>query len=267
MQLVINADDFAFNKNISEAICECFRRSLITQTTVMVNMPFFEHSIKMAKSNRFYEAVGLHLNLTYGVPLTENIKQCPIFCNPDGSFSARFHTSLIGRIWLSKFEREAVRKEIVAQMTRYLDAGFRLMHIDSHHHSHTDLSIVSIIVSMAEKLGFRSIRLSRNFCINGIVKRSYKILVNRCLARSHLKTCDYFVGGVSSIENSIRTISAGEGVFELMVHPRYGYTDVSGNTVSPCDLYDFKTPIKSLENAVHIMRMCGAKFISYSDIQ
>ena len=266
MRMIINADDFALRESVSLAICECFRRHLITQTTVMVNMPFFPQSVVMAKEEGFFDRIGLHLNLTYGFPLTTTIRKSRLLCNPDGSFSGCFHLSYLHRLWLPRSERLLVAEEVEAQMERYVNAGFPLMHLDSHHHSHTDDSVTKIVLPLAERFGFRSIRLSRNLNINSMAKRLYKRIVNRRLKQSPLATCDYFAGCVSDVARALSVSIPESSTWELMVHPRYEMID--GKYVIRNDnLFDFRTPIDVFEKLVYKLREMNVELISFRDVQ
>ena len=266
MRVIINADDFALRESVSLAICECFRRRLITQTTVMVNMPFFQQAVELAKRQGIFDRIGLHLNLTFGFPLTDDIKRSRLFCDPEGRFSARFHLSRFYRLWLPQFERMAVAKEIKAQMSRYVETGFPLMHLDSHHHSHTDIAITKIVIPLAEHFGFKTVRLSRNLAIGSFLKRLYKKVVNRRFRRSALKTGDYFAGGVSDTGRVQLTEMPDATCMEVMSHPRYEM--INGEYVVADDnLYDFKTPISVLEDQVARMRQAGIEFITFGELR
>ena len=266
MRVIINADDYALNENVSLAICECFHRRFITQTTVMVNMPFFRQAVELSKEHGIFDRIGLHLNLTFGYPLTDDIKKSHLFCNPDGSFSARFHLSRLHRLWLPRFERMAVAKEIKAQMSRYVETGFPLMHLDSHHHSHTDIAIAEIAIPLAEQVGFKTVRLSRNLAIGSCLKRLYKKTVNRRFRCSAMKTSDYFAGGVSDVGRVLLRGMPDATCLEVMTHPRYEM--INGDYVLADDnLYDFKTPIPVLEGQVARMRQAGIEFITFGELR
>jgi predicted glycoside hydrolase/deacetylase ChbG (UPF0249 family) len=266
MRVIINADDFALRESVSLAICECFRRRLITQTTIMVNMPFFLQAVELAKKQGISDRIGLHLNLTFGFPLTDDIRRSRLFCDPDGRFSARFHLSRFYRMWLPRFERMAVAKEIKAQMSRYVETGFPLMHLDSHHHSHTDIAIAKIAIPLAEHFGFKSVRLSRNLAIGSFLKRLYKKVVNRRFKHSALRTGDYFAGGVSDVGRVMLTEMPDATCMEVMTHPRYEM--INGRYVVADDnLYDFKTPISVLEDQVARMQQAGMEFITFGELR
>lgn len=244
MKLVVNADDYGLNENQTEAIIKSFEEGIITSATVVVTESEFRRAILRAREEKVFDKIGLHLNLTQGMPLTEPIKRCNRFCNPDGMFNKRFHNSLLGRLILTRQEHHAVSLEVEAQMRAYVDAGFPLMHFDSHHHSHTDISIAHIALPMARKMGFRSVRLSRNIPWSGLglSKRVYKMYFNRYALRQGFVCTDYF-GGVSDFDGTIENLPVDCSV-ELMVHPNFqrdGQFDMSG------ELMDWGVPMSKVK--------------------
>lgn len=247
IKLVINADDYGFAENQTEAILESFRRGIISSTTVMVTMPDFTRSIVRAKEEGVFDKIGLHLNLTQGYPLTEPIRACAHFCGQDGAFNKVFHNSKWCRFVLSSQEKEAVAIEAEAQMKAYLEAGFPLLHLDSHHHSHTDPSMAKVVLPIARRLGFRSVRLSRNIprAGFGLAKRWYKKLFNN-YAQGLGFTCAHYFGSVTDFEHAASQLPR-DAIVELMTHPSFqkdGRFDLSG------DLMDMRLPMNSVKEVL-----------------
>lgn len=178
MKVIVNADDFGHGEARTLAICEAFARGLLTTTTVMANMPWFERAVAFSRERGFFDRVGLHFNLTEGVPLTSRMREDEFFCT-EGLFNANFHRSLRSRLYLPKILGELVRGEAKAQVERYCDAGFPLKHLDSHHHVHTDFSVARELYPIAMSAGFRTSRMSRTIAPKmRFDKIVYKILFN-----------------------------------------------------------------------------------------
>ncbi len=220
VKVIVNADDFGMNRNVNDAIKVCFEEKLLTNTTLMVNMPFAEEAVQLALTEGFHESVGIHLNLTSGMPLTDRIKKQKRFCRKDGTFNAFFQKHLRTRLFITKEESECVREEAEAQIRKYLSFGLPEKHLDSHHHVHTDLSVWKVLYPLLLKYDFRSVRLSRNlFKKTAPLNAVYKKYYNSLLFRSKLITTDYF-GSYKDMKNMKSTIINGE-VIELMLHPMY----------------------------------------------
>ena len=215
VRLVINADDFGLNEGRTRAILEFFERGLVSNTTLMVNMPFAEEAVELAKASGVSDRVGLHLNLTEGTPISDDIKGCKWLCSDEGQFNMFFHLSVARRFIIPNHFVAPLREEIGAQIARYLEFGLGEMHFDSHHHSHTDYVVAKELFPLAEKAGFRTARLSANLGSFGIVKRLYKNIYNKLLS-SKFSHADFF-GGMGSVEKHWHKLN-GHTV-EVMVHP------------------------------------------------
>ena len=220
-KVIINADDFGLSPEVNLAICECFQKKYISNTTIIINAPYVEEAVELSKKYGFFDKVGLHLNLTEGESLTSDIRKEPLFYNQNGDgFNALFDNRTISRIFISNRNKKVVRKEIESQINKYLEYGFTLKHIDSHHHVHTDLSIYSVLKSLIKKYKFKSIRLTRNLNIDSIskLKRLYKKHLNNKFHRVVNNTTNYFGDFDDFINTSTNYVKKDE-VIELMCHP------------------------------------------------
>lgn len=241
MQLIINADDFGINKSINKAIVQSFKKGWVTNTTIMVNMPGTEEAVNLSKDNNFFDKVGLHLNLTEGFPLTSEILKYPVFCN-DLQLSGYFCNNYIKQFFLTNNEEAALSNEIEAQILRYINSGFKLMHIDSHCHVHTYFSIYKVLYPLVIKYNFKSIRLTRNLYESiKFYKRIYKYFFINSIKKLKFNITDYFC----SFEDFIvlNKMIDNKCKIELMCHPDY---DDNGFIVnkSNVNFIDFFNTIK-----------------------
>lgn len=245
MALIINADDLGISENVNRAICEAFEKGLIDRTTLMANMPFAEDGMKLAQEKGFIDRVGLHLNLTSGMPLTEGISADTVMCDGNGEFTADFARNLRTRFFLPKKTRENVEKEIRAQLDRYRELGGTLWHIDSHHHVHTDASVWRILKRVFRDYPVTGVRLSRNMYDGGNpLIRLYKFFLNGSI-RKHCKSLPEYFGSAADYEEYSRR---HEGLLkdhnvEIMVHPIY---DADGKLadVYKGDFRELKRPLQ-----------------------
>ena len=219
--IIINADDFGKNNTVNKAVTEAFNKGYINQTTIMTNMSGYDEAVEMAKKNGFFDKIGIHLNLDEGVPLTERIKGNKNFCDKNEVFNGRFKQKKGHAFFMSKEDKECLREEIYAQFKKYIESGFTLMHIDSHHHNHVRYSVLKLMIPIAKQYDFKSCRLSRNIYTDSSKpsppRSIYKVLVNR-LIRKNFKTTDYF--GSYSEWNANRD-KTQTSTIEVMVHPTY----------------------------------------------
>jgi len=231
-KLIISADDFGCNSNINVAISDSFNRNLCTNTSLIVNMPLTEEAVEIAYRNKFEHKVGLHINLTEGRPLTDSIRRLNLFCDEEGNFNAAFHTNTLTRLYLNTKIIGIIREEINEQLEKYIKYKFELLHLDSHHHIHTDYAIFKAIKPLIKKYNVKSMRISRNlYNKNTLYNSIYKLIFNNYIIKPSVYTTDYF-GSIDDLLNlSKDKIKVKErDVVELMIHPIYeGDTVVDAN--------------------------------------
>ena len=219
MQYIINADDFGRTATANKAIVESFADHKVTNTSIMVSAPHYEEAKKLAKENGFWDKVGLHINLTSGYPLTEDIKSCKNFTNERGRFNGRIFKNKRMSLFLTAKEKKAVQKEVEAQIEKYLQDGFTLMHADSHGHVHVILPVSKIIARCLKKYNFKSVRCSRNLQIKGRLLKIYKKLTFAKYDKA-LYRPNYF-GAMDDVLKEKAWLDAQNGVCEIMLHPNY----------------------------------------------
>lgn len=209
-RVIINADDYGLNEHCSKAIAQAFAEGLITDTTMMATGEYFDPAVTLAQEQGFFSQIGIHLNLTEGKPLTEDILQFPsltengVFCRKNTRNQK-----------LSKEEQDAVYQELSAQIKRLEDAGITITHADSHHHIHTDIYIAPIAHRVCKEHGITKLRLHRNVGAIPFYKKILKNRFNKQIQREGFCTTDYFaypmdVQGADIPDNT-----------EIMVHPDY----------------------------------------------
>jgi predicted glycoside hydrolase/deacetylase ChbG (UPF0249 family) len=212
MKAIINADDFGIHNEANRAITKCFQDGIINRTTIMVNKPYTDEAVEMAIRGGFFNQVGLHLNLSSGTPLSA---EC---FDSDLCENGVMTRSWAKKPFISENTRKAIRSEIKAQMQKYVDYGFTLMHIDSHRHMHTKGAVIKILKPLLEEYGFTSIRISRNIPPKAIsfVKAILKKRFNDGLRKLDMQTTDYF-----GSKKDFEAWTQRSGVVEIMVHPKF----------------------------------------------
>ena len=125
MKLIINGDDFGITHACNLAIMDCFYQGVMTSASMMTNMPYAKEAARLWKDNSKL-SVGLHLNLTVGYPLCENLKT---LINDDGTFNKK-----ILKASSEDIDIEELRLECQNQMNKFIELTGRLPdHINSHH--------------------------------------------------------------------------------------------------------------------------------------
>lgn len=131
-KLIINADDFGFNRVVTDKIVECHLGGIITSTTLMVNMPAAEYAAGLA-SLVPEMGVGVHVNLTEGSPISPP-EDVFALLGEDGQFPG--NAAQTQKLWRARDLLGVVETEIDAQVRRSIDLGIQPTHCDSHHGIH-----------------------------------------------------------------------------------------------------------------------------------
>lgn len=122
MKVLMNADDFGFSKGVNLGILEGFQKGIITSTSLMVNMPGFEHAVELMKQYPDLLNVGIHLvtSVQYSI-----LKGHKTITDENGKF---YHDEEI----IKNCDLEELTREYEAQLLKFLDTGFTPTHIDFH---------------------------------------------------------------------------------------------------------------------------------------
>lgn len=160
MKLVVNADDLGMDKNKNMAVIQSLTEHYCTQASIVVNCgDATQEAVRMIKNNDLGDKIGLHINLTVGEPLTNDIKACKLYCK-DGKFVYDpwliSMKKLIKVLWPRNIK--AIRTELEAQIKAYLDYGFELRHIDSHNWIHLLLPVWLALKPLIKKYNIKTIR-------------------------------------------------------------------------------------------------------------
>lgn len=157
MKYIMNADDFGRGSRRTEAIDACMRQGLIQRASLVVNMECSVLAAELAREGGYTDRVCFHLNLTTGVPLTDEIRHSPI-CYQSGSYFNRSDNEKIHARCLSREEISKIRVECEAQMRRFRELGFTSTHMDSHLWCMCNLPVWLAVRPLMKKYGFRTVR-------------------------------------------------------------------------------------------------------------
>jgi chitin disaccharide deacetylase len=232
-RLIVNADDLALHPCVNQAIVKAHREGIVTSTTILAGGSAFFDAVAGVKSCPEL-GVGVHLCLVDQKPVLDPAK-IPSLVDKDGKFPDSYGAFLRGLV-LQRFRMSDVRRELEAQITRVLDQGLKVTHLDSHQHLHLLPGISSVVAELGIKMGLRRIRVPSEIVIRGcespsILRRLQGQIVlglarkrRREFLRRGLTSPDHFAGfgrgGNFNADNWRALIpQLREGVTEVMVHP------------------------------------------------
>ncbi|MBV5282638.1 MAG: ChbG/HpnK family deacetylase [Paludibacter sp.] len=212
--LIINADDFGISKAVNYAIMAAMDSTICTDTTFLANFEESENAANLAISINRTDRVGIHLNLTEGLPLSLKIRNEPRFCNQEGYFHNR---KLKHIVQLSKSERIAVQEELTSQIRLSRKFGMQISHADSHNHIHEEPGLGLLIMDILKNENIPYLRLTNNIGKTSFVNKMYRSTYNLILGFKGLTVTEYF-GSISDL-NNYKKVIADDSVVELMIHP------------------------------------------------
>jgi predicted glycoside hydrolase/deacetylase ChbG (UPF0249 family) len=234
--LIINGDDLGISPGTNHAIREAHRHGHITHASLMANGDFAQDAVQNVLRECPGLAVGLHLNLTYGRPLTS----CPSLAR-NGTLQWRFEHILRKTLQGEQALLADLEREIEAQFSWIVRQEIPVDHVNSHHHVHMIPAVFKTVKKLAGKYGIPRIRIpDESLPLSVGIAQSPAPLVNgglvkfllvKALVRLSRERADrrffslLFTGGVNRDMVS-RARDAGERM-ELTVHP--GLPEMDGS--------------------------------------
>jgi len=147
MKIIFNADDFGYSKGVNIGILEAYSYGLVRSTTMIANMPGFNHAVELGKLSPDLK-VGVHLVLTAGASLGGQYKT---ITDEAGYFINQ--KELSQRAYASEIDLSEVEKEYTLQINKILATGLSITHFDGHHHSQCLPGIIDVFLGLAKKYG------------------------------------------------------------------------------------------------------------------
>jgi chitin disaccharide deacetylase len=216
VKVIINADDLGYNQQVNESVFDLISKGSVTSASLLVNGSAYEDAIRCSR-DFLYCSFGVHLNITEGLPLTNNIDLRAIL-KPDGTFDG----DKIRRIVIKEPLRKAILKEWTAQVEKVLKSGILVSHFDSHHHIHTVPGLFATLKQLQKRFRIRRVRITMNIYPQDNTVPLSKLVMKK-LWNFGLRNCyrTQTTEGFTSLE--IFTEAVGLNLhfnsIELMVHP------------------------------------------------
>ncbi|WP_137664632.1 carbohydrate deacetylase [Enterococcus hulanensis] len=138
---IFNSDDFGYSYGVNYGIADAYQRGILTSTTLMANMPGFDHAVKLKRELPDL-GVGVHLTLTCGKPLLKNVDS---LMAGDSFKHLSFYTQPF------EVDSDQLYQEWNAQIQKVYRAGIIPTHLDSHHHTHTFGMNQEVVIALAKK--------------------------------------------------------------------------------------------------------------------
>jgi chitin disaccharide deacetylase len=214
--LLINADDWGFDRFVTDSILSCYRNKRITSTSAMVFMEDSERAAELALNSDL--EVGLHLNFTDR--FTDG--KSPLILQEYQQRIARF---LLGSRYCSVLYNPFLKRTFEYVYRLQHDEFVRLYgklpaHVNGHRHMHLCTNV------LLGRLIPKNSKVRRSFSFSpgekGSLNRLYRYAVDLVLKRRYICTDFFFsIAPVHGTERLLKIVELSQLYnVELMVHPQ-----------------------------------------------
>jgi predicted glycoside hydrolase/deacetylase ChbG (UPF0249 family) len=226
--LIINADDYGYFDAVSRGILDAHARGIVTATGILATGESFDRYVERLIGYPDLD-LGVHLNLTYGAPLTTAMSA--LLSSWGGLFPGKF--SMVGAILKGGVPLAAVEEEWRAQIERCLSRRLPLRFLNSHEHIHMLPPLYRLTQALARHYGIPHVRFSaperpRVWTVGGILRNGIMVGLGLLNGRTRTPPPIAFLGmgesgrlGADFMGWKLPALRPGR-VYELMCHPGYG---------------------------------------------
>ncbi|XP_019716444.1 carbohydrate deacetylase isoform X4 [Hippocampus comes] len=138
--LVVTGDDFGYCPKRNQGIVDCFKAGGISSVSLLVNASAAKDAADLAKRHNI--PIGLHANLSEGIPVCQSLRQDSTLVNERGFFHGKMgFRQALGRHQISmeqsSFFYVEVELELRDQIRLFRElTGHLPHHMDGHQHVH-----------------------------------------------------------------------------------------------------------------------------------
>lgn len=215
------ADDWGLSPAINEAILHLAHRGVLRAVSCLANAPYLTHGLEeiLAYANDNDLNFSLHLNFTYGRPLSSPSQVASLVDSANGTFVS--HPSLLRRSFLGRINKHHVFEELENQIQILRRLGIPLGAVDGHHHVHLLPGIAGAVQEALPKHGIYRMRVLADprhpfSCLQTFL---FKKFLYRKDSQIGLLPCLYLMPADLGSLESFRARLARIGGLPLLTHP------------------------------------------------
>ena len=153
MNVMLHADDYGYNIEVSNDIIECIKEGTLHGISIMPNSPYFDECMKILKESGVNVSKAIHFSISEG-PCLSNRNDLKLLVNENGMFCLSFFKLLLLSIVPKRKElKKELKLEIRAQLKKakpYLDE----INVDSHVHYHMIPLVLKSILEVIKEEGY-----------------------------------------------------------------------------------------------------------------
>ncbi|XP_008282561.1 carbohydrate deacetylase [Stegastes partitus] len=133
VMLVVTGDDFGYCPRRNQGIVDCFQAGGISNVSLLVNAFAAKEAADLAKRHSI--PIGLHANLSEGIPVCQSLQQASTLINQHGFFLGKI--GFRQALERGQLSMEQVELELRAQVRLFMElTGHLPHHMDGHQHVH-----------------------------------------------------------------------------------------------------------------------------------
>lgn len=133
MMLVVTGDDFGYCPRRNQGIVDCFQAGGISNVSLLVNASAAKEAADLAKRHNI--PIGLHANLSEGIPVCQSLQQDSTLINQRGFFHGKM--GFRQALERGQLSMKQVELELRAQVRLFRElTGHLPHHMDGHQHVH-----------------------------------------------------------------------------------------------------------------------------------
>lgn len=154
-RLIINADDFGMTAGINRAVTEAHQHGVLTSATMIAAGGAVSEAVPMTHAMPKL-AVGCHVVLMHGVPLTEP-QIVPSLLGDGRDFRPTFGSFAAAAVF-GRLSPSEIAVEVRAQVDRVRSSGLAVSHLDTHKHAHAFPSVFRPLLKAAKDAEITAVR-------------------------------------------------------------------------------------------------------------
>lgn len=269
-KVIINADDLGYHNSVNQGIFEAFRQGVVSSASLMANGEAFLNAVEQLQT--YPLPIGIHFNLTSGIPLSSSHK-IPTLLNNNGYFYSKWQFAR--RFLLNKISIKHISIELQQQFQRCLNVGLQPDHFDSHHHIHLIPSIAQALFQITNQKikAYRSVSNPLKITWKSPLAAFEQGILSQLPYKQYSEnvcTPDYYTGMELLYVPDKQTMllqllkHLRHGITEIMCHP--GYPDDEYSSVYQQGRFQELKALTSFKLKNEIERQ-SINLISFKDIQ
>lgn len=154
MNIMMHADDYGYNIEVSKDILDCAREGTLHGISIMPNSPYFDECMNTLNESGLTLSKTIHFSISEG-PCLSDKNALKLLVNEQGMFKLSFFKLLLMSISTKRKElKRELKMELRAQLEKaaaYMD----VINVDSHVHYHMIPLVLKSLLEVVEESGLK----------------------------------------------------------------------------------------------------------------